>query len=87
MRPGSTRPGLRNPSRIGSTSSVADLRCQNGPADLVDPVLVALIAAGYGPDPVFSKVLAELRELRHEGVLADREQALAFARERVAALS
>ncbi len=46
-----------------------------------------LIAAGYEPGPVFGKVLAEVRELQHEGVLADREQALAFARERVAALS
>ncbi|MYC66937.1 MAG: hypothetical protein F4X12_11445 [Acidobacteriia bacterium] len=66
---------------------MADLRCQNGPADLVDPVLAALIAARYGPGPVFGKVLAELRELRHDGVLADRERVLAFARERVAALS
>ena len=46
-----------------------------------------LIAAGYEPGPVFGKVLAEVRELQHEGVLADREQALAFAEERVAALS
>lgn len=45
-----------------------------------------LIAAGYEPGPVFGKVLAEVRELQHEGVLADREQALAFARGRVAAL-
>lgn len=45
-----------------------------------------LIAAGYEPGPVFGRVLAEARELQHEGVLANREQALAFARGRVAAL-
>ena len=46
-----------------------------------------LIAAGYEPGPVFGKVLAEVRELQHEGVLTDREQALAFAGERLAAPS
>lgn len=44
-----------------------------------------LIAAGYEPGPAFGKVLAEVRELQHEGVLTDREQALAFAGERLAA--
>lgn len=44
-----------------------------------------LIAAGYEPGPVFGKVLAEVRELQHEGVLTDREQALAFVGERLAA--
>ncbi len=46
-----------------------------------------LIAAGYTPGPVFGKVLAEVRELQHEGALADRDQALAFATERISALS
>ena len=46
-----------------------------------------LIAAGYEPGPAFGKVLAEVRELQHEGVLTDREQALAFAGERLAAPS
>ena len=45
-----------------------------------------LIAAGYEPGPVFGRVLAELRELQLEGALADREQALAFAKDRVSAL-
>ena len=44
-----------------------------------------LIAAGYEPGPGFGEVLAEVRELQHEGVLTDREQALAFAGERLAA--
>lgn len=46
-----------------------------------------LIAAGYEPGPLFGKVLAEVRELQHEGALADREQALAFAGERISVLS
>ncbi len=46
-----------------------------------------LIAAGYEPGPIFGKVLAEVRELQHEGELVDREQALAFAGKRVDALS
>ena len=46
-----------------------------------------LIAAGYEPGPAFGKILSEVRELQHDGALADREQALTFARERFAALS
>ncbi len=46
-----------------------------------------LIAAGYEPGPAFGKVLAEVRDLQHEGELADREQALSFALERLHNLS
>ena len=46
-----------------------------------------LIAAGYEPGPLFGKVLAEVRELQHEGALADRDQALAFATGRISVLS
>ncbi|MCY4187855.1 MAG: HDIG domain-containing protein, partial [Bryobacterales bacterium] len=46
-----------------------------------------LIAAGYEPGPAFGKVLAEARDLQHEGELADREQALSFASERLHDLS
>lgn len=46
-----------------------------------------LIAAGYEPGPIFGTVLAEVRELQHDGTLADREQALAFVEKRIPALS
>ena len=46
-----------------------------------------LIDAGYDPGPAFGKILSEVRELQHDGVLADREQALAFARDRLPASS
>ena len=46
-----------------------------------------LIAAGYKPGPALGKVLAEVLEMQHEGALKDREQALAFAAERFAALN
>lgn len=46
-----------------------------------------LIGAGYKPGPAFGRVLTEVRELQHDGVLANREQALAFARDRLPAFS
>ena len=38
--------------------------------------------AGYAPGPVFGTILALVEELQLEGQLADRDQALAFVRER-----
>ena len=75
--------------RLDNHAFAAERREQFQAEEPFVPLLTGrdLIAAGYGPGPVFGKVLAEVRELQHEGLLADREQALAFASERISALS
>jgi poly(A) polymerase len=43
-----------------------------------------LIAAGLAPGPQFGEILREIEDLQLEGALADREQALAYLRRRLA---
>ena len=75
--------------RLDNHAFAAERREQFQAEEPFVPLLTGrdLIAAGYEPGPLFGKVLAEVRELQHEGALADREQALALARERISALS
>lgn len=75
--------------RLDNHAFAAERREQFEAEEPFVPLLTGrdLIAAGYEPGPVFGKVLAEVRELQHEGALADREQALAFVGKRISALS